>query len=68
MFKFKLMLFGFTDMCQSFQEVKDHLKNIPAQRANYEGIDQCYMIDLSDGVKYQIILENGHFIVKGYGK
>lgn len=64
--RYKLFMFGFPAMCIDLDEVRDRLKIYPSERANYEGLDQCYLIDLQTGEQYKIgINETNHFIVLG---
>ena len=63
MFRYKLFLFGFPDLCKDENEVLLHLKQVPPQRAVTETMDQCYLIDLDTGRRYDIEYdEKGLFI------
>lgn len=56
-------MFGFGIRFCNLDEVYKRLSQIPVQRAKIEGIEQCYLIDLSDGQRYQInFSENSYFI------
>lgn len=63
MFRYKLFLFGFPDLCKDFDDVLRHLKQVPPQRAIIETMEQCYLIDMQTGEKYAIdVNEKGLFI------
>ena len=42
--RYKLMMCGFSAMCENMQEVRDRLKVIPVQRAELES-SSCYVFD-----------------------
>lgn len=63
--RYKLFMFGFPAMCIDLDEVKDRLKIYPSERVNYEGLDQCYLIDLQTGEQYKIGLKENHFVILG---
>ena len=63
--RYKLFMFGFPAMCIDLDEVKDRLKIYPSERVNYEGLDQCYLIDLQTGEQYKIFLKENHFVILG---
>lgn len=64
--RYKLVMFGFSAVCVSLQEVRDRLKIYPSERFMIEGKDQCYLIDLQDGKCYLIDLDSqGKYIIKG---
>lgn len=54
MFQYKLFLFGFPDLCKDYDEVMLHLKQVPPQRAVVETLEQCYLIDMKTGDRYEI--------------
>ncbi|MCI6217151.1 MAG: hypothetical protein MR629_01200 [Helicobacter sp.] len=64
--RYKLVMFGFSAVCVSLQEVRDRLKIYPSERFMIEGKDQCYLIDLQDGKYYLIDLDSqGKYVIKG---
>lgn len=62
--KYKLMLFGFSALCEDVDEVNERLRQTPARRGEYETFDQCYLIDLKSGKNYPICRENGMLVVE----
>ncbi|RDU72288.1 hypothetical protein CQA66_05260 [Helicobacter aurati] len=63
MFRYKLFLFGFPDLCKDFNDVLLHLKQVPPQRAAVETMEQCYLIDMQTGARYAIgYNEKGLFV------
>lgn len=52
--QYKLMMCGFSAMCEDMQEVQDRLKVIPVERAELES-SACYVFDLYSAQKYEII-------------
>ncbi len=63
--RYRLVMFGFSAICEDIEEVRMRLRGIPPARVGYEGIDQCYLIDLREHKQYAIILHNNRFIVDG---
>lgn len=66
MFQYKLMLFGFPDLCRDYDDVLLHLKQVPPQRAITETLEQCYLIDMQTGHKYEISFDNKGLFVKDF--
>lgn len=66
MFQYKLMLFGFPDLCIDYDDVLLHLKQVPPQRANIETLEQCYLIDMQTGEKYNIDCNSKGLFVKDF--
>ncbi|RAX55368.1 hypothetical protein CCY99_01340 [Helicobacter sp. 16-1353] len=62
--KYKLFMFGFGIELKSLDDVEKRLSQIPTNRAEVEGIDQCYLIDLKTGEKYQINFDKKKYFVK----
>ncbi|RDU64648.1 hypothetical protein [Helicobacter sp. MIT 14-3879] len=61
--RYKLVMFGFGVKLRDLDEVKLRLSQIPTQRAKVEGLEQCYLIDLSNAKKFNINYdENGFFV------
>lgn len=52
--KYKLMMCGFSALCEDIEEVKERLKVIPVQRAELES-SPCSIIDLKTGEQWTII-------------
>ncbi|PAF43659.1 hypothetical protein [Helicobacter sp. 11S02629-2] len=67
-FTYKLTMFGFPDLCVSLEDVYRHLKQIPVARANLETLDQCYLIDLKTGEKFDIAIDGERFYIVGFEK
>lgn len=59
--KYRLIMFGFSAMCEDIDEVKLRLRGYPPSRVGYEGIDQCYLIDLEQNKQYAIRLHDNRF-------
>lgn len=52
--QYKLMMCGFSALCEDIQEVKERLQVIPVKRAELES-SPCFMVDLSSGERWEII-------------
>ncbi len=52
--RYKLMMCGFSALCEDMQEVCERLKVIPVQRAELES-SPCYVFDLETGATYHIL-------------
>ncbi|RAX57890.1 hypothetical protein CCZ01_04480 [Helicobacter monodelphidis] len=61
--RYRLIMFGFSAMCEDLGEVSLRLRGIPMQRADLEGIDQCYLVDLQKKRQYKIALIKGEYQV-----
>lgn len=66
MFQYKLVLFGFPDLCRDYDDVLLHLKQVPPQRALVETLEQCYLIDMKTGKKYDIEHDERCLYVKDF--
>lgn len=64
MFRYKLFLFGFPDLCRDLDDVLLHLKQVPPQRAITETMEQCYLIDMQTGKKYPIEYSDKGLFIK----
>ncbi len=53
-FEYKLVMFGFPALCEDMDEVLSRIRQIPIERAEAETLEQCYLIKLDSGEKYQI--------------
>lgn len=62
-FRYRLVMFGFSAMCEDMDEVRLRLRGYPPDRAKSEAGDQCYLVDLQQGVQYAIVLRNDRFEV-----
>ncbi|PAF47939.1 hypothetical protein BKH41_06655 [Helicobacter sp. 12S02232-10] len=63
-FQYKLMMFGFSALCEDISEVEQRLRQIPIQRAEAETIEQCYLIDLKSGEKFDVVYNEKGFYIK----
>ncbi|MDD6056298.1 MAG: hypothetical protein SOW25_04070 [Helicobacter sp.] len=63
-FSYKLVMFGFSALCEDLEEVKRRLSLYPTSRYEAENGDECFLIDLNTRELYPIILENNRFIIK----
>lgn len=61
--RYRLIMFGFSAVCEDIDEVRLRLSGYPPNRATSEGIDQCYLIDLEKKIQYAIILRNNRYEV-----
>ncbi|HIV48509.1 hypothetical protein [uncultured Helicobacter sp.] len=62
--RYKLVMFGFSALCMDLEEVSARLKGYPPERAQCEGGDQCYLIDLHSGKSYEIALDSqNHYTI-----
>ncbi|WP_257874514.1 hypothetical protein [Helicobacter sp. 11S03491-1] len=63
-FQYKLMMFGFSALCEDIDEVYQRLRQIPVERVLAETIEQCYLIDLKSGEKFDITYNEKGFYIK----
>lgn len=63
-FSYKLIMFGFSALCEDLEEVKRRLSLYPKERYELENSDECFLIDLNTREQFPIILENGRFVIK----
>ncbi|TLE15881.1 hypothetical protein LS72_005680 [Helicobacter apodemus] len=63
-FSYKLIMFGFSALCEDLEEVKRRLSLYPKERYELENSDECFLIDLNTKEQFSIILENGRFVIK----
>lgn len=63
-FAYKLVMFGFSALCEDLEEVKRRLSLYPAERYELENGDECFLIDLKTRNSYSIVLENERFVIK----
>ncbi len=64
-FAYKLVMFGFSALCEDLEEVKRRLSLYPAERYELENGEECFLIDLVTRDSYPIELEGGRFVIKG---
>lgn len=63
-FQYKLMMFGFSALCEDLEEVNLRLRQIPIERALAETMEQCYLIDLKTGDRFDIEYNQKGFYIK----
>lgn len=61
--RYKLMMCGFSAMCEDMQEVLDRLKVIPVERGELES-SPCYVFDLHTAKQYPIVPSKQGWIIK----
>lgn len=62
-FQYKLMMFGFSALCEDMEEVLLRIRQIPIERVKTETLEQCYLIDLKSGEKFDVLYnEKGFYI------
>lgn len=62
-FQYKLMMFGFSALCEDMEEVLMRIRQIPIERVKAETLEQCYLIDLKSGEKFDVLYnEKGFYI------
>lgn len=61
--RYKLMMCGFSAMCEDMQEVRDRLKVIPVERSELES-SACYVFDMHTAEQYDIIPSKQGWIIK----
>ena len=61
--RYKLMMCGFSAMCENMQEVRDRLKVVPVQRAELES-SSCYVFDLHTAQTYYIIPQAQGWVIQ----
>ncbi|MCI5968533.1 hypothetical protein [Helicobacter sp.] len=64
-FNYKLVMFGFSALCEDLEEVKRRLSIYPAERYNLENGDECFLVNLSTRQIYPILLKNNRFVIDG---
>ncbi|MDL0079599.1 hypothetical protein [Helicobacter zhangjianzhongii] len=60
---YKLVMFGFPALCEDIDEVQARMRQIPPERAKVETLEQCYVIDLHTGVRYEIACDEKGFYI-----
>ncbi len=63
--EYKLVMFGFSALCEDLEEVKRRLSLYPVERYELENGDECFLIDLNTRDSYPIILKDGRFVICG---
>ncbi|WP_297812384.1 hypothetical protein [uncultured Helicobacter sp.] len=64
-FAYKLVMFGFSALCEDLEEVKRRLSLYPVERYTLENGDECFLIDLVTRDSYPIVLEGKRFVIQG---
>lgn len=64
-FAYKLVMFGFSALCEDLEEVKRRLSLYPVERYKLENGDECFLIDLVTRNSYPIILKDERFVIEG---
>lgn len=64
-FTYKLVMFGFSALCEDLGEVRRRLSLYPAERYELENGEECFLIDLKTRDSYPIVLEEGKFVIQG---
>jgi len=62
--RYKLMMCGFSALCEDMDEVRYRLSLIPIERAKHE-TQPCYVIDLDSGKQWDIVVNNGVWEIVG---
>lgn len=63
---YKLVMFGFPALCEDIDEVYARMRQIPPKRAKAETLEQCYLIDLHTGVRYEITCDEKGFYLRDF--
>ena len=61
-FEYKLVMFGFSALCEDLEEVQRRLSLYPKERYELENGEECLLINLKTKEQFPIILENNRFI------
>lgn len=64
-FAYKLVMFGFSALCEDLDEVKRRLSIYPIGRYTLENGDECFLVNLNTREIYPILLKNNRFIIDG---
>lgn len=62
--RYKLMMCGFSAVCEDMQEVRERLALIPTKRAELES-SACYVFDTHSGARYEIYPSERGWIIQG---
>lgn len=62
-FSYKLVMFGFSVLCEDLEEVKRRLSLYPKERYELENSDECFLIDLKTHAMFPIFLKNDRFTI-----
>ena len=63
-FSYKLVMFGFSALCEDLEGVKRRLSLYPKERYELENSDECFLIDLKTHTMFPIFLKNDRFIIR----
>ena len=64
-FAYKLVMFGFSALCEDLDEVKRRLSIYPTERYTLENGDECFLVGLSTRTIYPIVLKDDRFVIEG---
>ncbi|TLD83498.1 hypothetical protein LS70_004885 [Helicobacter sp. MIT 11-5569] len=64
-FAYKLVMFGFSALCEDLDEVKRRLNIYPTERYELENGDECFLVELSTRTIYPIVLKDNRFVIEG---
>ncbi len=62
-FAYKLVMFGFSALCEDLEEVQRRLSLYPKERYELENSEECFLIDLKTKEQFPITLENNRFVI-----
>ncbi|TLD95113.1 hypothetical protein LS71_008760 [Helicobacter jaachi] len=63
--RYKLMMCGFSAVCEDMQEVQERLRVIPVERAELES-SLCYVFDMHTAEQYNILPTPKGWVIEGY--
>ena len=63
-FDYKLVMFGFSALCEDLEEVQRRLSLYPKERYELENGDECFLVNLNTKEIFPITLENEKFVIK----
>ncbi|VEJ08154.1 Uncharacterised protein [Helicobacter pullorum] len=63
-FDYKLVMFGFSALCEDLEEVQRRLSLYPKERYELENGDECFLANLKTKEIFPITLENEKFVIK----
>lgn len=62
-FAYKLVMFGFSALCEDLEEVQRRLSLYPKERYELENSEECFLIDLKTKEQFPITLQNNRFVI-----
>ena len=63
-FDYKLVMFGFSALCEDLEEVQRRLSLYPKERYELENGYECFLVNLKTKEIFPITLENEKFVIK----